>query len=265
MLIQSQPLDSKISEKLDLDKTNEEREFSETKISKQYIGKMFEDLFDEDNKRKIPISTRIHWVWHDITDFFYNTKYAVRNHFKWRKTIRSLRPWEGFSGLITVMQTHLADYIETEEKYGHAEENYKKQKIQTAKEVLEILNRMKEPDNYSDKRSSEVEIKYPEYKTLNIRYESGGSSSGGKFINQDKGWAGIEGGNDPRRGYFEFFNGSLELTQSPDQDETDRLLAQIEKHGEELRNAYEQANIDFELDVDRLGQLLKDNLYSWWD
>ena len=44
-----------------------------------------------------------------------------------------------------------------------------------------------------------------------------------------------------------------------------RLIAQIEKHEEELKSAHEQANVDFESDVDRLGQLFKENLYSWWD
>ena len=265
MLIHSQPLAPKFSEKMGLNKIDEEMEFSEKRIKKQYIGKMFDDLFDEDNERKISISTRISWKWRHITDFYYNTKYAIRNHFKWRKTIRGLRPWEGFSGLISVMQTHLADYIETEEKYGHSEENYKKNKIATAKEALEIIKRMKEPGNYSDKRRNEVEMRYPDYKTLNANYVRGGSSSSGDFIEQGKGWAGIEGGNDPRKGYFEFFNGRLELAESPDQIETDRLLAQIEEHREELRNAYEQANVDFESDVDRLGQLFKENLYSWWD
>ena len=265
MLTHSQPLDPKFSEKMGLDKINEEMEFDERKIKKQYIGKMFDDLIEESNNRKIPLSTRIHWKWRGITDFYYDTKYAIRNHFKWRKTIKGLRPWEGFSGLIAVMQTHLVDYIETEEKYGHSEENYRKTKIATAKEALEILTRMKESDNYLDKRRNEVESRYPDYKSLNTRYESGGSCSSGEFIEQGKGWAGIEAGNDPRKGYFEFIDGKFELTKSPDQIETDRLITQIEKHEEELKIAYEQANEDFESDVDRLGKLFKENLYSWWD
>ena len=60
MLIQSQPLDSKFCEKMGLDKTDESLEFDDSKIKKQYIGKMFDDLLDETNERKIPISTRIH-------------------------------------------------------------------------------------------------------------------------------------------------------------------------------------------------------------
>ena len=265
MLTHSQPLDLEISEKMGLNKTNEKMESSEKNIKKQYIGKMFEDLLEESEKRRIPISTRIHWKWQAITDFYYDTKYAIRNYFKWRKTIRSLRPWEGHSGLITIMVTHLTDYIETEEKYGHAEENYKRNKIATAKEALEILNRMKEADNYEDIRLNEVRSRYPDYKSIITEYESGGSCSSGDFIQQGKGWAGIEAGSDPQRGYFEFIDGRIKLTKSPDQTETDRLIAQIEKHEEELKNAYEQANIDFEADVDRLGQLFKENLYSWWD
>ena len=265
MLIQSQPLDFKFCEQIGLDKRNKQNEFDERKINKQYIGKMFGDLLDKSNKRKIPVSTRINWLWRDIKYFFYDIKYAIRNHFKWRKTINSLRPWEGHSGLITVMQIHLADYIETEEKFGHSEENYRKNKIATAKETLEILNRMKESDNYYDKRHNEIESRYPDYKSLNTNYESGGSCSSGKFIEQGRGWAGKEGGENPRIGYFEFLNGRFELTRSPDQDETNRLLAQIDKYQEELRNAYEQANADFEADVDRLGQLFKENLYTWWD
>ena len=81
MLMQSQPLDPKFSEKLGLDKTNEELEFSEKKIKKQYIGKMFGNLFAESNKRKMPISTRISWKWRQVTDFYYDTKYAIRNYF----------------------------------------------------------------------------------------------------------------------------------------------------------------------------------------
>ena len=103
------------------------------------------------------------------------------------------------------------------------------------------------------------------FKRLNEKYENGGSSFGGDFIEQDKGWAGIKGGNDPQEGYFEFVNERLTLVESPDQNETNRLLTEIANYNKEIRNAYEQANSDFEKDIDRLGQLLKENLYTWWD
>ena len=100
------------------------------------------------------------------------------------------------------MQTHLIDYIETEEKYGHSEEEYKKKKISTAKETLEILVRIKNPDEYTEKRRKEVTSKYPDYKTLIEEYENGGSSFGGDFIEQGKGWAGIKGGNEPENSFL---------------------------------------------------------------
>ena len=65
--------------------------------------------------------------------------------------------------------------------------------------------------------------------------------------------------------YFEFVNGRFELVNSPDQAETDRLLAELSKYHEEIKNAYKQTEADSDNDFERLGQLLKENLYSWWD
>jgi hypothetical protein len=265
MLSFSQPLDSKYSEILEKRSKNKEDEFSERKIKTQYIGKMLEDLLDEDKKRKIGLGLRFTWLWRDIKDCFYDTKYAVRNYFKWRKTIRKLRPWEGFDGLFNVMLTHLRDYLETEEKYGHSEEQYKENKIATVKETIELLERMKEPDGYIDRRREDVTSRYPDYKGLNTKYENGSSSFCGNFIIQGNGWAGKESGKDPQAGYFEFVNGRFTLSKSPDKNETNRILAELEKYHEEITNAYKQANIDSDNDFERLGQLLKDNLYSWWD
>jgi hypothetical protein len=226
---------------------------------------MFDDLLEESSKKKIGLKLRFIWFWRRIDDWFYDTKYAIRNYFKWRRTIRKLRPWEGHSGLISVMQAHLKDYIEIEEKYGHAEENYKNYKIATAKETLEILKRMQESDNYSDKRIDDVKSRYPDYKSLNTKYLNGGGSSSGDFVAQGSGWAGKESGSNPRKGYFEFIDRKFELTDSPDQNETNRILAEIDSYYKDFRNACEQANLDFEKDVERLSELLKENLYTWWD
>ena len=118
MLTQSQPLDPKFCEKMKLDK-NDEFDCSEKEIKTQFIGKMFDDSPEENKKRKITLGLRLYWFWRSISDGLYDIKYAIRNYFKWYKTIRQLRPWEGFSGLTSVMITHLNDYIDTEEKYGH--------------------------------------------------------------------------------------------------------------------------------------------------
>jgi len=256
MLIKSQPLDPKFCEKFKLDDDNE----SGQKIISQRIGTMF----GGNKKIKINFIYRINWIWKDIKSKFYDIKYSVRNHFKWRKTISTLRPWEGFDGIITLMQTHLQDYIETEEKYGHSIEEYKNQKITTAKETIEVLERMKDPIEYSSKRRGAVEVKYPKYQQLITKYENS-ISFGGYFVAQGNGWAGKESGNDPREGYFEFVNGIFELKESPDQVETDRLLAELVKYHEEIDTAYKQAEIDSEKDFEWLAELLKENLYTWWD
>ncbi|MCL2007160.1 MAG: hypothetical protein FWG77_03655 [Treponema sp.] len=265
MLKYSQPLDPSYSEKILKNRKNDTTGFSEDNIKAQAIGKMFEDILNKNGKRKISISLRLHWLLDDIKRFFYDLKYSIRNHFKWRKTIREIRPWEGFDGLVKVMITHLNDYIETEEKYGHSEEEYKKNKIATAGETVELLRRMSNPDAYYYNLRQEVKSRYPEYKGLVTKYNNGGSGFSGDFIAQDNGWAGKESGLNPRAGYFEFVNGRFQLAESPDKDETERLLTQLEKYHEELANANKQAEVDSDRDFERLGQLLKENLYSWWD
>ena len=265
MLIQSQPLDSKFCEKIGLDKIDENAGFTEKEIKDQFIGNMFDDIREKSGKRKISLSLRFHWLYKDIKNLFYDTKYAIRNYFKWRRTISKLRPWEGFSGLISIMITHLNDYIETEIKYGHSAEEYKKHKIATAKETVEILNRMNEPDEYHDKHIKEVESRYPNYKRLITKYVNGGSCSSGNFVAQGNGWVGKESGKDPREGYFEFINGRLQCKESPDQKETDKILAELVNYYIEVDNAYKQAELDSDNDFNRLGHLLKENLYTWWD
>ena len=113
MPLNSQPIDSKFYKKFNLEDVSE----SEQKIKSQSIGRMFDDIGE---KNKINLNMRFNWIWRDVKGAFYDMKYAVRNRFKWRKTIAGLRPWEGFDGIINLMQTHLRDYIETEEKYGHS-------------------------------------------------------------------------------------------------------------------------------------------------
>jgi len=265
MLIRPQPLDVKISEKYERESKEEFATMTEQNIKSQRIGKWFDDIFDDDERVQISLKTRIGWKWRDMKGKYYDFKYAVRNRYKWRKTLNSLRPWEGFDGLIQVMQTHLRDYIETEERYGHSLEEYKNHKIATAKETIELLDRMKEPDEYIHRRRKEVKAKYPEYKSLITKYNNGGTSFGGSFVAQGDGWVGLESGKNLRKGYFEFIGGRFELADSPDQSETNRLLDELVRYNEELDEAYNQAQVDSDKDFERIGQLLKENLYSWWD
>ena len=153
----------------------------------------------------------------------------------------------------------------TEEKYSHSEECYKRQKFEFAKETVKILKRMRNPEMYATRRRKKVEEKYPKYKQLLTEYKYGGSSSSGYFVEQGNGWAGMESGKDPREGYFEFINGRFELVNSPNQAETDRLLAELREYHKEIDTAYKQAEIDSDKNFEKLGRLLKENMYKWWD
>lgn len=265
MLPHSQPVDPKFYKKLGLDDNVHQGSLSEQDIKSQRIGKMFDDFSVESRKKKISWKTRVSWRGHRIKSKFYDIKYAIRNRVTWRKTMNTLRPWEGFDGLICVMQTHLQDYIETEEKYGHSTEEYKNKKIATAKETVGLLSRMREPEDYLQRCREKVEAKYPKYKSLITEYKKGTTSVSGDFVAQGNGWVGEESGKSPRKGYFEFVNERFELVDSPDKIETERLLDQLSNYYKEIENAYTQAENDLDKDFERLGLLLKENLYSWWD
>jgi len=159
--------------------------------------------------------------------------------------------------MLTAMITHLQDYIKMEEKCGHAVEEYKNQKIATAKETVTLLKRMRDPDGYWMRLTDAVEKRYPKYKYLVEEYDDGGESYSGDYTSQGNGWVGSSG-------YFEFVNGRFERVKSPDQKETNRLIAELKRYHKEMDNAYKQAEIDSEKDFERLSLLLKDNLYSWW-
>jgi hypothetical protein len=263
MLLRSQPLAPDVSKRFRGDEEIEA--MSERNIKSQRIDKMFGDILDTIGKRKISLKKRIRFRGRRIKDAFYDLKYTIRNHKKWHKTMKALRPWEGFSGILDVMLTHLRDYVATEEQYGHAAEECKNRKIASARETIELLARMKEPEEYTNRRRKEVKAKYPEYKYLVTEYENGGTSYSGDFVAQGNGWAGMESGAEPREGYFEFVDGRFELAVSPEQAKTDRLLAEIRQYHEESHTAYEQAEFDSNNDFEKLGQLLKEHLYSWWD
>ncbi|MDL2238357.1 hypothetical protein LJC56_11135 [Christensenellaceae bacterium OttesenSCG-928-K19] len=265
MLLRSQPLAPEVSKKIKPNSDDEFASMSEQNIKSQRIGRMFDDILSGEGKRRIKLKTRLKWRLKHVKESFYDFKYTYRNHKKWHNTMKALRPWEGFNGLIDVMMTHLNDYILHEEQYGHSTEAYRNQKVTSAKETIELLIRMKEPNDYYSRRRKEVEDKYPRYLSLITEYETGGTSVSGDFVAQRNGWVGEESGADPRAGYFEFIDGRFELAISPDQRETDRLLSELHNYHEELQAAYLQAETDSDDDFEKLGHLLKDNLYAWWD
>ena len=260
MLINSQPLNEEISAKFS--KYDKEIELmTEENIVSLRIGSMFDDY----RERKIGIETRFKWLLFDVGLTLNKIKYAFRNHFVWRKTLSAIRPWEGFYGMIQIINTHLVDYIKYEETHGHSTDEYKNKKIDTARETITILKKLENPTDYFSKRTDEVAARYPKYKQLISRYKYGGCGFSGNFIAQENGWTGEESGRDPRKGYFEIHEGRFELAKSPNQHETDKLLEQLDNYSKDKAAAYEQAIIDAENDFDHLGQLLKENLFTWWD
>jgi len=261
MPLQFQPIDPRFTKTLD---TSERKPMTARHIKSQRIGERFDIIYNQD-KRKISFATRMGWKCRRFKDWYYNKKHMIRNHVKWRKTLYQLRPWDGHGGLILLMQTHLRDYITCEEKYGIAEETYKQQKLETARETVALLERMKDPSEYLRKWQEEVKARYPNYQYLISEYEHGGTSYSGDFIAQGNGWVGIESGEDPHEGYFEFLDGKFERVESPSRRETDRLLNEIKAYRREITAAYEQAEVDSKQDFERLHELLSENLYAWWD
>jgi hypothetical protein len=152
-------------------KPDDPEDFSDGNIASQHIGSMFDFLGDN---HKIKLKTRLDWLWRDIKGRYSDTRYKIRNRRVWRKTLNGIRPWEGFSGLLAVMQTHLRDYMETEEKYGHSALEERERCIASVKETLEVLERMKDPDEYDHRLLEAVDARYPEYKSLITRYKRGG-------------------------------------------------------------------------------------------
>ena len=67
MLIQSQPLDPKYSERLN--QNPESSDYSDSKIKSQSIGKMFESLLD--GNKKIGIGLRLNWLRRDFINIFF--------------------------------------------------------------------------------------------------------------------------------------------------------------------------------------------------
>ena len=265
MLLQSQPLNPELSKKFEA--SNKEIEaMTEQNISSQYIGELFDDIFDRvRTKKKASLKTRLDGKKRLFNDGFYDLKRTIRNHMKWHVAMEKLYPWAGFSGMIRVMQTHLYHYVLYEKKFGHSTDEWRAYKIKTAKETIKLLNRIKKPDEYLNRRREEIKTKYPKYQSLITKYKNGGSGSSGDFIAQGNGWVGMEAGKDPREGYFEFINGRFELANSPNQCETDRLLSELRQYHKELDASYKKAETDSDRDFERLLQLLKENMYSWWD
>jgi hypothetical protein len=260
MLVKSQPLSEKTVEKMIEQGKIELPSDDEPIIMSQRMGTMLDRM-----DYKATVFDKVRWFFkRHFNNRYYDVKHTIRNHIKWHKTMRRIRSWDGDSGMILCMITHLNYYIEVEEKYGHSEESYKEEKIASAKETVAILERMSDPHGYSFRRRDEVDARYPEYVSL-VSKTNTGTCYSGDFIRQGNGWTGIEAGSNPREGYFEKIEDLYELVESPDKAETKRLLEEIKQYRKDTTEAYRQAETDSDEDFDRLAELFKNHLYSWWD
>ena len=237
--------------------------FSDENITSQYIGNLFDDLWERG--RKISLKTQIGWKWRDIKGAWHDLCHRRRNRRLWCETLNEIRPWDGFHGLLAVMQTHLRDYMELQQNYGHTATEERDRCVASAKETLELLKRMQEPDDYYHRLKEAVDVRYPDYKSLITHYKNGGSSHSGDFVAQGNGWVGQEASKDSREGYFEFVDGKFMTAKSPGQAETDRLLTQLQQYHEDTQVAFCQAQTESDADFARLFELLREHLYSWWD
>jgi len=269
------PLTRKVSEDTDDEPGAEEenegieadeacKPLKEQKIVSERIGHWADGLGDNDG-RLIKLARWLRWQWERITWAFSDFKRSVRNHIKWHKAMKKLYPWEGFDGLFTVTRTHLEDYLLNEEAFGRAMKVDNSSIVASLKETIELLERMRDHDEYISKRWNEVRSRYPKYGSHIREYIDGSSSFGGDFVAQGSGWAGAEAGKEGREGYFEFVEGKLELVASPDQHETNKLLEDLHQYHREIQDAFDQAEKDLDEDFDRLHRLLKENLYTWWN
>jgi hypothetical protein len=265
MLFRSQPITTDERAEWATDRLGEARTWKERPIKSQRVGGWLDDVNGRKRTPLAKLALWVRWRWSDVADVYRVFKNTFANHVKWHKTFKELYSWNGDHGFFLATRTHLGHYLKYEEKHGHSIEEHRNKKMATVKEAIELLERMTDPDEYRIRRADEVESRYPKYGSLITEYAGGGSCHSGNFVAQGNGWAGVEGGEDPREGYFEFVDCRLELATSPDPAETKRLLEEMGRYHQEMKHANEQADVDSDNDFDRLHQLLKENLYSWWD
>ena len=149
-------------------------------------------------KTKIDFKTHLKFKKIRFKHFYYDLKHAVANYRRYWKIIADIRCWDGHHGMLTLMIHHLEYYIETEIKYGNAEESYKDRKVAAAQQTVKILRRLRNYDGYAEYRRELVEKKYPKYIELVSEYKHGGSCYSGNFIAYKNGYVGIVAGKDPR-------------------------------------------------------------------
>lgn len=232
------------------------------KIISEKMGHMFE--FDKTKEPPLErLKDGVVFKYKKAKEAYYDICHIFINHFRWHKTLKQIRPWEGFEGMLRLMETQLKHHIKQTQKHSIASQVYRDKSIKSAATAIRVLRRLRAQD-YLSRRTEQVRAKYPKYKYHITEYTNSTSYSG-NFVEYKGGWVGRESGKDPRSGYFEFVNGRLAQKPSPNEAETDKLLAQIDSYNQEMSKAYALAKNDNERDFERLHKILKNSMYTWWD
>jgi len=240
---------------------NEDDDASRT-IIKQYIASPYDFSYLDDIK--ISLRKRLVWKLERLLIWWKrDVLLPVITHIRWHNVLKELRPWVGYSGMIKLMQFMLRHYASYEEQYSCSAKEYKDSAVNSARETADLLERLKEPTEYSSRRRDEVKERYPEYLELRTDYADGSSMKSGYFIPQGKGFVG-PASEQFESNYFEIVNDRIISLDSPDKLETERLVNEIIKYDKEIDEAYELAQKDLENDFDKLNQLLRENMYYWW-
>lgn len=226
----------------------------------QYMGTLF-DNFKQDEKFSIKDKFRFTRI--KVEDFLDDLKYTAINCIKWFKVIPKLRPYEGFDGTLQIIKHHLKDYLRYEINYGHSEDEYKQEKIYNIRRCLELIDKLRK-DEYTLILTDAINQKYPKYYNM-ISEGKVSTSYSGKFTKFKDGWVGIEGGKNPRKGYFIHKDGRFVLTESPDEKESNRLLKQIEQYELDITEAIKLGAEHKEKDLNELMEILRKHFFEFWD
>lgn len=226
----------------------------------QYMSFMFDDL---DSNIKFSIKDKISSTKLKIKDFCYDLSYGITNWIKWFKVISKLRPWEGFDGVLQVAKHHLKDYLNYEIHYGHTEDDYRQEKIHKIKRCLELIEKIQK-DEYEIILMDAINQKYPKYYRMVSKTKTGVCYSG-KFVKFKDGWVGIEGGNNPRKGYFILKDGKFVIANSPNEEESNLLLKQMIQYEKDIKNALQESKECRDKDLNELSAILKEGFFSFWD
>jgi hypothetical protein len=213
---------------------------------------------------KITILDRLDWLRKDLRGFMRGIKWGVGNLKEWLPFIWSLRPWDADTTIIDLMIKQLRIFVRYNREHGHATDEHRIKVISSAREAIKLLTRLRDPMAYDMYALRQVDKRFPQWQSF-IQHCKTGTSYGGRFLAQADGWVGMQAGKDAKRGFFKILGGELWLRESPDQQETDRILKLMEQYEVARNKASERAKILRAKDTVRLIEIFEIHFHTWWD